>query len=198
MFPNIEVPEGRAIFLKKGMPLVLHFHYANGGTKPILVQDLARLRKVDPNEVERWIAPMALASFDFSVDPFVETQAGFDCTVPRDLDLILVGGHMHALGTHFSLSHIEPGLKPLSIISEAWEPYYQWTPQIRRRYDDPWRLAALSTLRVECTWHNSSATPVAFPTEMCAAFGYVQDTTLTQISAPGWDNRVFFCEGELK
>jgi hypothetical protein len=204
IFPTITLGKENAVPLAKGTPIVLHSHYINASLDPIVVHDVARLYKADPAEVDQWIAPMALASFNIDVPPDQEAHTlKFSCEVPWDMNLRLLGGHMHEHGESISISYEEGGVQRTIYSVEAWNkeedsinpPIWPLSYELSEPLPSP--LVKSSMLSVSCTWMNTSPDPssasVSFPREMCAAFGYVEHVGPAGSTIPTGDDRFFFC-----
>src|SRR5678815_5365879 len=87
----IPLPDGYAIKVPDGMQYVMQIHYVNTGEAPILVRDVARLKKVDAAAVQTWVATLTTNRLDVSIPPG-PLSVSFDCTDEQQVELLLVGG----------------------------------------------------------------------------------------------------------
>jgi hypothetical protein len=177
VLPDTELPPGHGIRVPAGMQYVLQFHYVNTNDKPIRVRDVARLRKIPVESVSTWTATLTTNSIDFEVPPKQESSTSFDCSVPKDVNLLLVGGHMHELGKKITIE-VGPTANELEnlYLVDPWEPTFRDAPPITMLFDSPRVLKAGSVVRTTCTWDNPNAHDMSFPHEMCAGFGYIAGT----------------------
>lgn len=173
VLPVDSLPDGTGIHIPADTQYVLQMHYVNTGEVPILVRDVARLHRIDPAAVTTWIATMT--TNDLTVDlPPGESTKTWDCTLAEDLDLLLVGGHMHELGTKFTVD-VGPNVTSLEnlYLVDPWRTEYRDAPPITLYLTQPHHLTAGTVIRTTCTWMNPASTHVMFPAEMCSAFGYL-------------------------
>ena len=173
----VELPSGYGIRVPNGLQYVMQIHYVNTGDVPILVRDVARLRKVDPAAVETWVGTMTTNSLRLTLPAGQPAFEQFDCTLTQDLDLLLLGGHMHELGSKFTIE-IGPSVTELEqmYLVDPWMPRYRDAPPVSLFFTQPRRLTAGTVVRTRCEWINTSSTQVEFPSEMCASFGYLAGT----------------------
>jgi hypothetical protein len=173
----VPLPDGYAIKVPDGMQYVMQIHYVNTGEAPILVRDVARLRRVDVTAVQTWVATFTTNRLDIAIPPGPMT-ASFDCTIDNDLDLLLVGGHMHENGTRFSID-IGPSASALDrqlYLVDPWQASFRNTPPVSLFFSAPEHLTAGTVVRTTCEWMNATSSDITFPAEMCTAFGYLAGT----------------------
>jgi hypothetical protein len=179
----VSLPDGYAIRVPDGMQYVVQVHYVNAGDAPILIRDVARLSRVPIAEVTTWVATLTTNVLDITIPPGPK-QTTFDCTIQEDLDLLILGGHMHELGARFTID-VGPSADALDslYLVDPWEPSYRNTPPVSLFLNTPHHLPAGTVVRTTCEWMNPGNTNVEFPSEMCTAFGYLAGT-----------DRPFHCE----
>ena len=177
MLPGNELPAGHGIHVPAGMQYVMQLHYVNAGESPILIRDVARLEKIAPAAVTTWVTTLTTNRINFTLVPGSNTQT-FDCTLPADVDLLLLGGHMHEQGARFDLS-IGPSAANLRsmYLVDPWKPTYRDAPPVTLFFSHPMRLTAGTVVRTTCEWMNRTDADIRFPNEMCAGFGYIAGTT---------------------
>lgn len=171
----IPLPDGHAIRLRTGQRYVMQFHYINVRTVPILIRDIARLQKIAMQDVSSWVSTFATNNGSFEVLPGDASVVQWDCTLERDLEVILVGGHMHELGSSFTLEagSDEETMRTLYTVP-TWLPDYRDLPPIVPLFESPASLPAGTVLRTRCTWREDNERTIEFPEEMCASFGYIR------------------------
>jgi len=176
IIPVGEPPAGYAVDVPAGHQYVLQFHYVNAGDAPILVRDVARLQKIPVESVTTWLASLATADLRLTIPPGGGNQT-FDCTVPEDVDLLLLGGHMHENGTKITIDigATTDSLENMYLV-DPWKPVYRDSPPVSLFFQTPYHLAAGTVVRTHCEFTNAGTTPLEFPAEMCTAFGYIGGT----------------------
>jgi hypothetical protein len=172
----IELPAGYGIRVPQGLQYVMQIHYVNAGEAPILVRDVARLRRIAIPDVQTWVATLTTNSLRVAL-PAGPTTEQFDCVLEQDLDLLLLGGHMHELGARFTIE-VGPSLQELErlYLVDPWRPVYRDAPPVELMFGSPRRITAGTIVRTTCEWMNTGTTQVDFPAEMCASFGYLAGT----------------------
>lgn len=172
-----ELPPGYGVRLPAGKAMVVQAHYVNGDDRPIRIRDVVRLKRIAPADVQTWAAIYVTNTLDVHVPPKDQAKVEFDCRVKKDVDLLVLGGHMHEWGTRFELLYgpDEDHLESLYLAS-PWVPQYRDLPPMTLFFNNPFKLKAGYLLRTKCQWHNDKDTELAFPHEMCTSFGYVGGT----------------------
>jgi hypothetical protein len=174
----LELPPGYANWMPNGTALVVQMHYVNTSKEDILVRDFIRLKKVAESEVLHWAAPIATNQAEFSIPPrSPDTKVEFDCTIDRDFDLLLLGGHMHERGSYFR-AQIGPDTAHLETKYETpeWKPDFRDAPPVTLFTSAPVRMKAGTVIRTTCQWNNDTDKELKFPEEMCATFGVIGET----------------------
>jgi hypothetical protein len=169
-------PEGMAIRLPAGTQLVVQQHYVNTSDKPIRVRDVMHLHLEAKEEVQTLAGFYGVSDVEFVLppDPASEQEVTFECTVPRDMNLLMMGPHMHEWGVRFTAEVERPGEAPEEVVHvEPWMAEFRDNPPVHEFGEtSPLRLAAGDILRTKCVFKNTSGAPLEFPSEMCATYGY--------------------------
>ena len=169
----IKMPDGLALKVPKGKQLVLQAHYINTSGAPMKVNDTVTLELGDPAKIKGYVNYLATIDFDFKVPPQAEYTKAGDCVLDRDYDIVNFLGHMHEEGAHYRMDAIAPDGSMTTLRDDKWEALYTSHPPISEfTMDEPLHLAKGTTLRQTCTWNNTKAEPLMFPTEMCVGFFY--------------------------
>jgi len=173
--PSHELPAGRGTFLPKGKVLVLQSHYLNSGAVPIRVRDVVRLKTMPIAAVEKWASMYVTNDYGFELAPHGPGESQFDCVVPEDTMLLLIGGHMHERGTRFEtlIGADEASLESVYLV-DPWVGDYRDNPPVTLYFENPRPLPAGSIVRTHCSWNNTEMKPSVFPDEMCSTFGFVE------------------------
>jgi hypothetical protein len=169
-----DLPADHGIFLPGGKAMVLQSHYVNANAKPIRVRDIVRMHKMEIAAVKTWASIHITNTLEFAIPSYDKKKLTFDCTVKNDVDLLLVGGHMHEWGSRFEFFYgpNEQELKSL-YLADPWKQEYRDSPPMTLFFGKPMPLKAGSILRTVCEWNNDTSEELAFPKEMCTSFGYV-------------------------
>ncbi|MFZ5470931.1 MAG: hypothetical protein ACOZIN_16005 [Myxococcota bacterium] len=169
------LPAGHGSFLPKGKAMVIQMHYVNTGAAPLLVRDVIRLRRMRLDEVSTWASIYVNNHAGFVVPPQSTGSAvTFDCVVPADMKLLVLGGHMHEYGAKYKIE-LGPDVNSLQPLYEvdAWRAEFRDSPPTNLYLQNPMSLSQGTVIRTTCTWDNPTDKELRFPEEMCATFGFV-------------------------
>jgi len=177
VLPGTPLDPGYGILVPQGLQFVMQIHYVNASSSPILVRDVARLKKVDMASVTHWTTTFTSNSRRLQVPAGQTSRESFDCALPESVELLVVGGHMHEKGAAFRLE-AGPADGPFETLYyvDPWRPEYRDVPPVTLLFDEPKPLSAGTVVRTTCEWDNDLAEDLAFPEEMCAGFGYIAGT----------------------
>lgn len=168
----IELPAGLAVKLQAGKQLVLQAHYINTTGAAQTVNDAITIHAVKPEEVKAYANYFVAVDGSFEVPPQASLTRTSTCTVGRDLDTVLMLGHMHEWGKHYKLERLD-GDAAETLYETDWVPAYASHPPVQHyTMDQPLKLKQGTKLRQTCEWNNTTADTLLFPREMCIAFFY--------------------------
>ena len=172
----LELPDGAGAVIEPGTNIVAQSHYVNASDQPLRIRDVLRVEKMDSADLSTKAAMFTTNTIKFTLPPG-ETEVTFDCTVPNDTELMLVGGHMHEQGTRLEVWH-GPTVDSLErvYLADPWRVEYRDNPPITKLFDTPRPLKAGDTVRVTCAWNNETGEDMKFPGEMCGSFGLFRGT----------------------
>lgn len=175
--PTDEWATGYGSILKKGTPIVIQMHYVNTGKDPILVRDVVRLRKMAPSAVTTWVAPYTFFTDTFNVPAGGTASKTFDCVLPANQKLMMVGGHMHEWGATFK---VETGASTSALTTlyevPTWQASYRDNPPVDLYLTNHKEMAQGTVFRTTCSWNNDTTDALKSPKEMCVLFGLVAGT----------------------
>jgi hypothetical protein len=140
----------------------------------MIARDSLEVELIDPAEVDSYAADFVINDDSFLIEPNAELTTTMICEVPQDLQLTMLLGHMHEQGSHFKLEEVDSDGNMLKVLyEEEWNASYASHPPIlQHTVAEPLTLAKGTRLRQTCSWKNTTDANLAFPTEMCIAFGY--------------------------
>lgn len=171
----IGLPEGYATKVPAGKQLVVQAHYINTGSAPYTVEDKVELQTLETSEVKAFANSFVLVDGAFKVPPRGAATSTTECVAPRDLDILLLLGHMHEWGASYKLERVDEKTNaPIETLYETeWEPLFTSHPPVTT-YDPakPLHLAKGTRLRQTCSWKNPDGSELVFPREMCVMFSY--------------------------
>ena len=170
----LSLPDGLALKVPAGKQLVLQAHYINTSGAPMKVNDTVGLKLVDPATVKSYVNYFVTLDEKFKIEPNAALTRVSTCKLDRDFDMVIILGHMHELGKHYTLETIDADGKSLEKIrDDEWLPSYSSHPPISNfPMDAPYHLSKGTILRQTCSWDNTTPETVLFPREMCLAFSY--------------------------
>lgn len=171
MIPQ-ELPTGYGTILPAGRHMVIQSHYVNTTDKPLLVRDVVQLDLIPMGDVQTFAAPIATNTIDIALPAGESTEVSFDCELAEDVELLMLGGHMHEWGTKFE-AKIGPSVDELEslYLVDPWRADFRDVPPVTLFLDNPKPLTAGTIIRTTCTWENTEAEAIEFPHEMCSTFG---------------------------
>jgi hypothetical protein len=174
ILPTLEILPTQGIKLRAGTQLVFQSHYVNATQQPLLTRDVIRLSLRPEEQVEEWVTTFTTVELELDLPPGETTSTSFDCELPYDAKLQLVGGHMHEEGSRFQVL-AGPDADNLSnvYLVDPWQSRFRDTPPIEIYGENPLLLPQGSIVRTSCEWHNGKQETLHFPGEMCSAFGYI-------------------------
>ncbi len=177
ILPDTPLPDGFGIKVPAGMQYVLQLHYVNASAKPILVRDVARLKKIPVESVTTWTTTLTTNSLNIDLPGAGTVTESFDCAIPEEVDLLVVGGHMHETGSTMEIL-MGPSTDALDSVYyvDPWVPEYRDAPPVTLMFQAPRKLTQGTVVRTTCTWKNPTTKAITFPEEMCAGFGYIAGT----------------------
>lgn len=171
---TLDIPPGLAFRVDAGRQIMIQTHWINATDHPIDGQ-AAFVVKVQPPSTS--VQPAQLLNWGTStidVPPNSDGHAHAECPVAHDLQIFTIGGHAHEWGTHVSLAVRDSGASTgTTFYDHAWMPYYTFDPP-RLRYDvtTPMVVKAGQVLTADCDYHNTTASDLGFPKEMCVGFAF--------------------------
>jgi hypothetical protein len=168
------LPPGLAMKVPAGKQLVVQTHYINTTGASETVNDSITVRLVDPKNVKAYANYHLMLDDGFEVPPQAKASSQRTCTVDRDLDMVVLLGHMHEAGKHFKLETADSEGQPFTTLYEHdWSPAsVSHPPLLNYTMEKPLHFQKGTKLRQTCTWDNTSTQPLLFPNEMCLSFMY--------------------------
>ena len=174
-FGLAKFPEGMAVRVKKGTQLVLQQHYLNTTEHAIRTHDVSMVttRKLADVKVTAGFYGTSDINFKLEATPGKPQTVKFECEIPHDLNVLLMGPHMHEWGQTF-LAEAGPHDAMQKIIDiPKWDAKMRDFPPVKEYTGDaPLVLKKGDFIRTTCVFNNTTGKPLVFPHEMCATYGY--------------------------
>ncbi len=168
--------QGLAYRVPANKPFIVQSHYINATPDVIRVSDEYTMVRAPAASTPKFIDFFALTEVGFLL-PRGQSTVVVDCNIPRDMQVIRHFGHMHELGTHYSLERIRNGQAEM-VDTYEWDIEYRDNAPLRdATLAAPYMFLAGDQLRLTCTYDNTRDHDVEFPEEMCVTFiHYVVDS----------------------
>jgi hypothetical protein len=164
---TLPVSDGVAFRLRKGEQVMIQTHWINTGDGPTSGSASFRVTVAPPSPDRAPADLFTVVSTQLDIAPG-EGTARAECVLPRDLSLVMLGGHAHERGRRVTITHRDEML-----YDEPWSEHSVFDPELLQ-WDAtaPLQLRAGDRIRVDCVYENETGAPLGFPAEMCALFGY--------------------------
>ena len=170
----IALPDGYVTKVPAGKQIVVQTHYISTADGPATVDDSISLQTIEDKDVIQAANSFVMVDGNFKVPARAAASSSTLCSTPKDLDLLIVLGHMHEWGAHYKLEQVDEAGKAITTLYETdWEPLFMAHPPINNYPPaKPLHLPKGTLLRQTCSWKNTEDQEKAFPREMCVMFSY--------------------------
>lgn len=166
-----DLPAGGAFHVPAGAQLVVNLHLLNPGDHPVDGQAAVNLFYGDKSLMP--LTSFYVTGTSFTIAPRETKTWSASCVAKKTMNVARVLGHMHEWGVHHVITVTnEAGERVIYDKSGSGDFSYN-PPFIDYPTNKPLVINAGEKITASCTWTNTKETPLAFPDEMCAAFGYV-------------------------
>jgi len=163
---TLALPEGIALPVRAGQYLHLNLHLFNTTDTEISTRSAILAKLVSPVPAERQAEMVFTGTFDINVPAGETRTTGGGCTFSRDATLFAYWPHMHQYATHQKVTMMIGG-QARTIHDEA----YAFGEQHNLPFTPTVAVHAGDSIRVDCTYTNSSATTLRWgdssTEEMC-------------------------------
>lgn len=170
----VALPDGYVTKVPSGKQLVVQAHYISTAQGPVTVNDSVNLKTIEDKDVIQYANSFVMVDGNFKIPARAAATSTTRCSVPQDLDLLIMLGHMHEWGAHYKLEQVDESGKTITTLYETdWEPLFLAHPPITNYPPaKPLHLPKGTLLRQTCSWKNTEDQEMAFPREMCVMFSY--------------------------
>ena len=165
-------PDGMGYPIAEGYEIVARMHYLNTTNEELTLAPSYEWFTIDEALVDKVLGPFAWAMSDFVIPPLSTHTVEATCTPLRDMHLVNVLPHMHALGTEFFGTYVGGELD-----GERWLDSQGYDPEggVLTQYTPAIDLSIADAVTFGCTWENTFDKPIVNgvgDNEMCILFGY--------------------------
>jgi hypothetical protein len=164
------LPEHYAVRIPANATIVYQSHYINATTAPINTLDKVKIHFVSRDAQTIPAGTFAFSRISFNIPAGETVSTSEECTVPSDMKVFTMFGHMHEWGKAVSIE-AGPTADSMTTIYDV----QHWTAQMRDSpphydfgFETPMQLHTGDHVRLNCTWENHTSDPIGFPKEMCA------------------------------
>ncbi len=166
-----ELPAGVAVPLAARQPLIMDLHLFNPEEAPVDETITVTLDVTDPDADFEPAGIFTFSTLDIAIPPHSLATAGGACVFDRDVHLVSVSSHTHALGTNVLAWELDgQGVGGELYRNDRWD-----APAITY-FPEPPAFPAGTGLQFTCHYRNDGDESVGFggtaDDEMCMVFGY--------------------------
>ena len=166
-------PEGMGLRVPAGTQLVIQQHVVNTSDNAIRTDEAIHLRILHKSDIKTLAGFYGVSDIEFSLPAGQTHEVKFDCAPPNDMNLLMLGTHMHEWGTRFTAEIGTKDAMKVVINVDPWEDWYRDEPPIQEwSAEKPFVLKKGDIIRTTCEFDNTTGKALEFPSEMCASYGY--------------------------
>ncbi len=165
-------PDGMGYPIADGYEIVARMHYLNTTGEALSVAPTYEWFTIDESTVVHTLGPFAWALAGWEIPPLSDLTVSATCSPTKDMHLVNVLPHMHALGTAFFGEYVggeRDGARWLDSVG------YDPEGGVIRQYTPAIDLSVAEDVRFGCSWRNTHDKVIVEgvgDNEMCILFGY--------------------------
>jgi hypothetical protein len=173
------LPGNLAVKLPAGSQLVVNHHYLNAGATAVAAaQSAINVYYADPTQQHTPSASTVVLDTQLTV-PVGASTYEVNCTINQTYASWLQMPHMHAWGTHITVTHTPAATgTPTQLFDMDWDPNYAFDPTgVEKTYDpsSPYIFSTGDKVNVKCQYMNTTGSPMTFGDEMCVFATFTVD-----------------------
>jgi len=153
----VTYPPGVGLRLRAGQQLLLNLHVFNVTGQPMTGTSGTAIRRTEPSEVVHVAESLLAGPVNFSIPGGGQTTVDGQCTMTHDVTLFAVQPHMHQTGVHMKGIAMSSTEGEVVLHDGAFDFEEQLVYSI-----EPVAMKKGDVVRVQCTFENEGATPIAF------------------------------------
>ena len=172
------LPENFGVEVPAGAQLILNHHWINTSPEAVTGQAMMLARRLDPDGDTVLAGNMIMMGMGWEIPALSPYEYTTECTYGADVPYVLALGHMHEYGQNVRIDVTRADGTPENLIDEQWTPDSATGVGGGTVYslENPLMINTGDTVRLTCSWNNTTTEPLGFPREMCIFFGYTVDT----------------------
>jgi hypothetical protein len=169
----VNLPPEFGFRFDSGQRWLADVHFVNWSDETVRTRAVFDLHTVPEADVENFVNTWNHDAGGFSLPPGQPTTLDFACSWDHDVNILAIGGHMHAHGSSYRVDHVSPQgpVRTGAYEVEEWTPDLRFVPRVDQYEPGDWVVRAGDSFRTECSWFNNEDRALSFPDEMCTTFG---------------------------
>ncbi|HEX8791661.1 MAG TPA: hypothetical protein VF765_11985 [Polyangiaceae bacterium] len=165
------MPGNLATKLPAGAQLIVNHHYLNAAATTVAhAQSAINVFYADPTKQHTDSGAMIVLDTELTVPVGASTYEE-TCTINRPYQAWMEFPHMHAWGTHITVTHTPAATgMPEQLFDLDWDPSYAFDPTpISKRFDpsSPFVFNTGDKINIKCDYMNNTKSAMSFGDEMC-------------------------------
>lgn len=178
---QISFPPGVAFLMEAGQRYVIDSHWINTTDEVQIGRVQMELGMIPASSVVHEAGTFNFDKAHLSVPPGTWTET-VECDFgDQEVNILQLGPHMHAHGTHYAVDVIRLSGETERILEvESWHPSFREDPPLWNWGAGEMVIRPGEIIQTHCTWDNPSNQDLGFPEEMCTSFGaaYPMETNI--------------------
>lgn len=168
------LPAGGAFHIPMGAQFVMNVHALNTSGTTVDTQAVANLYYGDPSL--KPLTSFYVTGTALHIEAHAKGSYSASCVTPKDFDAVRLLGHMHEWGSRMRIA-FDDGSGPKTVYDKPGAGDFSYNPPyVDYATATPLAIKKGTTITATCDYDNTTPHPLSFPTEMCAAFGYLLGT----------------------
>ena len=165
------LPEGGAFHIPAGAQLVMNVHALNATSAAVDTQAVVNLYYGDPSL--KPLTDFYVSGTGVNIPAHSKGSYAASCPAPRDFSAVRLLGHMHEWGARVTIT-LDDGTGPKTFYDKPGAGDFSFNPPaVDYPTTAPLVIKKGTTITANCEYDNTTPKTLSFPTEMCAAFGYL-------------------------
>jgi hypothetical protein len=166
------IPPGLAFRIDAGAQVMIQTHWLNATDQTYDGQGVAYLSTAPASPSKQVLGLFNILTTNIVVPAGDSATATTTCKIKHDVTLFTLTGHAHQWGKRIEIQ-VQDDTTTNMLWAHDWVAEFQSNPPMNvYSVEQPLRLAAGQTVQLTCTWQNTTAKDIRFPTEMCVATGF--------------------------
>jgi hypothetical protein len=172
------LPQNFGVEVPAGAQLILNHHWINPTESDVTGQAMMLARRLERAGDTVMAGNMIMMGMGWEIPANAPFEFTTECTYDADVPYVLALGHMHEWGQNVRIDVSSVDGSARTVIDEVWTADSATGVGGGTVYslEDPLMINKGDTVRLTCSWYNTTPEPLGFPREMCIFFGYTIET----------------------